>query len=282
MRSAKLFIALLLLISPALTFYSRASPRIYYIHVGDKKLEIGTYDTSTVRAIPFRSFPWSGVNDSLIADFILGGESCSILYYIHCWLGDTGFYQKGSIKAIRDLPVDKLIIIRWENSSLSYLDNYRKAEKKGSKISGLLEKLLGDPMQKNTLLVHSMGHSFWLGACRDLKPNQKYLDLIIMASADLNDDIFENKLSFLPQQADHIIIYIHRKDRLLRLARSKHNHKRLGLDGLKNASSYPNIRTVDVTGWPGKKGINPSNHTYFRDHDGVKADMKKRIMALSP
>lgn len=281
MRSVRLFIILLFLICPAFILSSHASPRIYYIHVGNKKLEIGTYDTCSLKTIPFRAFPWDRVNDSLITDFILGGESCSMLYYIHCWLGDTGFYQKGSIRAIRDLPVDKIIIVRWGNSGLSYLNNYRKAEMKGSKISGLLEKLLGHPMQKNILLIHSMGHSFWLGAHKDLKPDKKYLELIIMAGADLNDDIFENRLSLLPQQAGEIVIYKHQKDRILRLARSMHNHKRLGLDGLKSASSYLNIQTVDVTSWPGKKGINPANHTYFRDHDGIKKDMEIRISALS-
>jgi len=131
---------------------------------------------------------------------------------------------------------------------------------------------------ENELLCHSMGHSFLKGAIGKINKKHVYFDQIILASADLNMDALNKEMNGLSAVCNRITIYIHDKDRLLKMATFKHKNKRLGLINgyeIRKLYRFRNVDYINITHWEGNNTFNPSNHTYFKDHIAVMKDFNR-------
>lgn len=254
----------------------------YYIHIRQNAVEIGYYDSLTLKPVAFKSYSQENIDKDEIANYLIGKDPQSVLFYLHCWLGNISFYNKDVLKKLERLDdINKTISIVWESSGLRYHKSWEKARQQGHRLAGLFEYLLQyNTNSKNILLCHSMGHSVFLGLLDGLKEDRNYFRLILFAGADLPADIFQKDLHNLNTAADSIVIYTHQRDYILRISSMLNHQKRLGLispEEKNNLPSFPNIEITDITQWPGNKALSPSNHIYFKEHEGVREDMIRRI-----
>ncbi len=261
---------------------TRADMTHYYIHIKQDSVSIGSFNSRNYMSPPFRTYKQGNFNEKEIAGFLIGEDDQTILFYVHCWLGNIGFYNEGVLKKLDLLDgIDKTISIVWESTGPRYLRNWEQARLQGQRIAGLFEYLLRfSTNSKNILLCHSMGHAVFLGLNEGLKVSRNYFNLIVFAGADLPSDIFDKDLHYLSAAADSIVVYTHQRDYILKVSSRLHKQKRLGLvqsGELQNFAEAQNIMIVDVTQWPGNRAISPSNHIYFKEHDGVRADLINRI-----
>lgn len=254
----------------------------YYIHIKQNAIEIGCYDGLSLKPVVFKSYSQESIDKDEIASYLIGEEPQAVLFYLHCWLGNINFYNKDVLKKLERLDgVSKTISIVWESSGLRYHKSWEKARQQGHQLAGLFEYLLRfNEKSKNVLLCHSMGHSVFLGLLDGLQEERNYFRLILFAGADLPADIFQKDLQNFNTAADSIVIYTHQHDYILRVSSMLNHQKRLGLlspEEQGNLSSFPNIEIADITHWSGNKALSPSNHIYFKEHEGVREDMVRRI-----
>ena len=247
-----------------------------YIHIEKEEIEIGEYDPVTLKAIKFASYPSNNLPVEDIAGYLIGDKQQNILYYVHAWLGNLTFYNKKSIRKLRLLEgIDKMIAIRWENEGFSYISNWFKAPTTGKKIADLFEVILSRG-NSNILLCHSMGHSLLVGLAKKLLPGKIYFKVVLFAGADLPDDIFYNELNLFPSNTNHLVVYTHQKDWPLHISTWLHKKKRLGILSLQQHADFSyinNLVITDITYWKGSTAMSPSNHIYFKEHNGVRKDI---------
>ncbi|WP_336516959.1 alpha/beta hydrolase [Pollutibacter soli] len=281
MHIPKLTVIVILLLS-GIPKVADADVTHYYIHIKHDAVEIGCYDSLRLKPVPFKSYRWDDVNKDEIAAYLIGEDSQAVLFYLHCWLGSVGFYNKDVLKKLENLDgIDKTVSIVWESSGLSYHKSWEKARQQGHQLSRLFEYMLRfNEDSKNVLLCHSMGHSVFLGLLDGFQEGRNYFKLILFAGADLPSDIFQNDLQNLNTAADSIVIYTHQRDYILLISSILNHQKRLGMLSSveqNELSAFPNVEIADVTKWPGNKALSPSNHIYFKEHEGVRYDMMRRI-----
>ncbi len=261
--------------------------RDFYIHIRKESIEVGEYEKRTLKPFAFKTYPVNEVNeDEIRRYFFIDGEE-NILYYVHCWMGNFDFYNKGALKQLESLNrIDKMIAVKWESRGVFYRSNWYNARHEGGKVASLFAHLLQTEKKNNILLCHSMGHSVFLGMAKNIHPANPYFKLIIFAGADLPADVLDNELKAIGYLGAQVIIYTHQKDRMLQISGWLHQRKRLGILPLADSLRYEQIKNlsiIDVTDWAGNRSLSPSNHVYFKDHDGVKKDMNKWIeKALTP
>lgn len=280
------FVAIFICIVLSKTTIAENPMHDFYIHIRKESIEVGEYQKGTLKAVPFKIYPIGNINSEEIKEYFFDDGAENILYYVHCWLGNIDFYNKGAIKKLELLhKVNKMIAVKWESRGLFYRANWYNAQNEGAKIASLFVKLLGVSNKNNVLLCHSMGHSVLLGMVKKLEPDRKYFKLIFFAGADLPADMLNNELKGIIALSDQTIIYTHQKDRMLQLSGWLHHKKRLGVLPPESSSQYSrisNLTITDVTDWPGNHSKSPANHIYFKDHDGVREDMNTWINGALP
>ena len=247
-----------------------------YIHIKKEVIEIGEFEAGTMKPIKFCSYPSNDLSVEQISDYLVRDRKAKILYYVHAWLGNFTFYNNKSIRKLQLLTgVDEMIAIRWENDGFHYVRNWFKAQSTGKKIADLFELILSRS-ENNVLLCHSMGHSFLIGLVEKFQPGKLYFKVVLFAGADVPDDIFFNDFKLLPSYTNHIVVYTHQKDRPLHISKWLHGQKRLGILSPGQHTDFlhiTNLVITDITHWRGSTALSPSNHIYFKEHDGVRKDM---------
>jgi hypothetical protein len=279
--SLKRFVIIFITIVLSTTTHGENLMRDFYIHIRKESIEVGEYQQGTLKAIPFKVYPLSNINSEEIKEYFFDDGEENILYYVHCWLGNIDFYNKGAIKKLELLHrVNKMIAVKWESRGIFYRANWYNAQNEGSKIASLFAGLLAAGNKNNVLLCHSMGHSVLLGMVNKLEPDRKYFKLMFFAGADLPADMLNDELKRIVALSDQTVIYTHQKDRMLQISGWLHHKKRLGIlppDASVHYAGIPNLTITDVTDWPGNHSKSPANHIYFKDHDGVRDDMNTWI-----
>jgi hypothetical protein len=260
--------------------------RDFYIHIRKESIAVGEYQKGTLKAVPFKIYPIGSINSEEIKQYFFDDGEENILYYVHCWLGNIDFYNKGAIKKLELLHrVNKMIAVKWESRGIFYRANWYNAQNEGGKIASLFADLLGVSNKNNVLLCHSMGHSVLLGMVKKLEPHRKYFKLIFFAGADLPADMLNDELKGIIALSDQTIIYTHQRDRMLQISGWLHQKKRLGMLPPESSVHYSSINALtitDVTNWPGNHSKSPANHIYFKDHNGVREDMNAWLNGALP
>ncbi|MEZ4911884.1 MAG: alpha/beta hydrolase [Saprospiraceae bacterium] len=185
-----------------------------------------------------------------------------IIFYIHGYQADKQFFVRSSgqiiQKEIFDVPSHEYgmaVSLIWK-SVLGYDDAVANAYKKGQYFAEIVERIQkiqqnNCPQAKISVMAHSMGNRVWEGLFQNWVTAQPTLKLstVMLLAADLEDTVFNNTLSTLPDHAARIIVYHNHDDVTLSFANKFREHRRLGIYGPENPISLPkNIIVKDVTG----------------------------------
>ena len=107
------------------------------------------------------------------------------------------------------------------------------------------------------------------------------IDLILLCAADLKDTIFtETIMDHYTSKSDNTVVFYHKGDRTLRMAKRAVPGERLGINGPSNKEKLPDsvdlIETTefnDFETWPGKM----SKHRYYYDSDSARKIISKYL-----
>lgn len=152
----------------------------------------------------------------------------------------------------------------------------------------LFTRLVRDPnVDEVTVLAHSMGAWLTMESLRQMAIRDKHLpakiDTVILASPDIDVDVFRAQLASFGPERPHIVVFLSREDRALRLSRSLGgNVARLG--GV-DSSEKPWIeeKGVEVVDLSGASAADPLRHSKFaRDSNVVRFLGEELINGSAP
>ena len=149
---------------------------------------------------------------------------------------------------------------------MSYPHNWRRASEKGEPLGGLIAWICAHYSNKVNVLGHSMGNRFFEGTLRtaiEQYEESAQLGTVILFSPDLDAGIDDPDFQRLCRSAEEVVVFIHRRDRLLMLSSWTLGRERLGRSGPKgDIAAFPSMShllVIDMTGYV--KGI--QNHTHL-------------------
>jgi len=249
----------------------------YYVEIEENNLIIGKYEGKRYKENPIKAYPFDSANHAEIKEILLGTGQENVLYYFHALYGSTDPFHKNSLKFLDGLgAVDKTISVVWHAYKIGYKKNWRESVDLGKKVSGVLQALWETANKGNTVLCHSMGHRVFKGIIENLNTEAIHFQLLLFAGADLDTDVFANNLQVLPKISEKTVVYVNKKDRLLKISSKFHGKERLGLNGIANTQrvdSLQNLEVVDVTHSEGRRFFRFTNHAYFKKDEGVIRDI---------
>ncbi len=254
-------------------FAKHKSPNLY-IDIHKKYIEIGTYKKNRVAKLKYKKYDIDSIDIDEAKSFLIQQEDKSVLFYFHSLYGSITPYHKHSIKKLSRInQFKKIISIEWHGNDIRYKHLWNEAPQKGSSIRTLMAVLFSvEGLQKN-VLSHSMGNRVFEGIIANLDSVNYHLNTVIFVAADLDSDVFEKSLKQLTRNTAKIVIYIHKKDRLLKLSKWIHGRKRLGRDGISSNKQKDTIEVIDVTSSSSQRLIRLSNHIYFKLDKNVGKDI---------
>lgn len=274
----KKYCVLFLIFLPIL---SHSRPENFYIELGKNSIKIGQYAGKNFKKKPLKEYPYQSVNIAEIKQLLFENNEESVLYYFHCLYGGVRSFHKNSLKRLnQENETHKIISVVWHANYLAYEKNWEESIEQPQCLESLFFEFWSTADKNNSVLGHSMGHRIFAGLIKEIDNELVRFDKVIFAASDLDGDVFENNLKNLPTMSEKIVIYVHRKDRLLKISAKKHSRKRLGLHALENdvfLLEIDNLERIDVTNSSGKRFFRTTNHSYFKGDDQVLADIRNLL-----
>ncbi|MEL6922547.1 MAG: alpha/beta hydrolase [Bacteroidota bacterium] len=266
-----------------LNTFVKAESNHYYLKVLKNGVELGYYSNKWQRAKKIRRYAFHELNANEIRQTIFGEERGRVLYYFHCYLGNAPVYHHHSVKYLNQFSgIDKRVSIVWRSRRMGYQRSNAQAIREGKKLRELLSELFQTEANENVVLCHSMGNRVFEGVAAGLPADTRF-KLILLAASDVDVHIFKDSWAQLPLQSQKIVVYQHRKDRLLKTSKIVLKEERLGLHALQHMSAFrqmPNVEVVDITDAAGQKLIDTSNHTYWKYHSGLQRDIQLLLLGI--
>jgi len=250
----------------------------FYIEITKTEIEVGRYTDNKYKKRPIKSYKKEAIDMKDIKEiFDDKAKGKRVLFYFHSMWGSVQPYHNNSLKKInQSLKVDQIITVEWHADGLKYKKSWEQSIHQGAQISKLFEQLINNKHNEYFVLCHSMGHRIFEGVIKEIPASNHPIKAIFFAAADLDIDVFETNLKQLTTTCDQIIIYIHEKDRLLKVSKKIHKKERLGLHASKHRASFTaiaNLEIVNVTTSLEKKQRALSHHIYFKTNKSVLRDI---------
>ncbi len=187
--------------------------------------------------------------------------------------GQQGNFQRKNLRSIEkildnqpDDGIQTVISFIWHAGGLSYPRNWQRALAKGEYLGELIELISIHYNNKINVLCHSMGTRFFEGALRTtIQPDGEstLLGTVILFSPDLDASVDDPDFQRLCQSAEEVVVFMHRRDRLLKLSAWALGGERLGRSGPKGDSAafsmLSDLIVIDMT--DDVKGF--QNHTHL-------------------
>lgn len=257
---------------------TNAANNQYYMEILDSSVEIGKYIHKWCGQKEIGTFELDTINYKVIKSILLPDSSTKVLSYFHSLYGGTPIYHNHSIyKLNRIKGVETIISILWHPTKLTYIGAWKNSIAQGKSISKLFQYLLKD-RPHISVLCHSMGHRIFEGIMSKVKDTDNlHLENVLFASADLDIQVFDENLQYLPDIADTIVLYVNENDHFLQLSSMRLNKDRLGLDALdhkKKLLQIKNLQIVDLTYSDYDNILSLSQHIYFKNNKAVFHDIK--------
>jgi hypothetical protein len=257
-------------------FSSFVNGEVFYLKIDDAYIEFGEYDESN-RKTKIQKYNIEDA-EKLITEF-QKNRDLNVLYYIHSLYGHFRPYHKNSINQLKKIKgIDKIICIEWNAKKIWYKKVWKYAGVQGEQIGNLMDSFFS--INKNSILCHSMGNRVFEGIATKLTPLAN-VEKIILAAADLDINSFQNGSLFNNFKVDEIVVLVNERDHMLRLSKSMHRKKRLGLNGCEENlfSEIDNKEKVDI--WnvtrEVKDGKSGSWHIYFKRTESVFTRIKTKL-----
>ena len=250
----------------------------YYLEITKSGIEIGQYSKRNFKKERLKSYSKDQVDIGEISKFFTSKEQGHVLFYFHSMWGGVKPYHKNSLRKLNEIQgIDKTISIVWHADAMGYEGSWLGAIQQGRFISPIVSQLCLDSTGTYFVLCHSMGHRFFEGVMEALKDSAIRFQAVFFAAADLDVDVFSKNLAVLPVVSGKTVLYINRKDRLLKLSRRVHKRERLGLnaaDHLSELQRAGNVEVVDITDSKRSLFTLKSSHIYFKNRKSVLRDME--------
>ena len=254
----------------------------FFVEIKKNKIEVGIHSEKNLKKKVLQTFPKDKINLDEILKIVSFDENENILLYIHGIWGHLKPYHKNTLKRFGQLKgVDKTISIIWHPGGLRYKPAWKRTINKGKIIAPILQTIVSRKNNKYFLLCHSMGHRLLEGAISEMNLSEVKFQTIFFAAPDLDIDVFSKKLSDLPSIANKMILYNHKRDRLLKVSKIVHRRERLGLNAIDDLESFikiENLEVRDITRLKKGSGFSPTNHNYFKQHKTILKQISAEVI----
>jgi len=196
-----------------------------------------------------------------------------VLLYFHAMWGQQANFQRKNLRSIEkildsqpDNGIQTVISFIWHAGGMSYPRNWQRAYEKGEPLGELIGLIGMHYCNKVNVLCHSMGSRFFEGTLRSTigqYGKRTLLDKVILFSPDLDAGVDDPDFLRLCQSAEEVVVFIHRRDRLLKLSGWTLGRERLGRRGpqgdIAAVSTLSHLSVIDMTDHV--QGI--QNHTHL-------------------
>jgi esterase/lipase superfamily enzyme len=194
------------------------------------------------------------------------------------WGNNSVFHRLtlGYISEMIDNGQDNILLsVILPANQVGYKQNWKKVTTKGNRLGGFFTCIAREQKAPVNILSHSMGNRVFQGMWQQAG-NILQLENVVLASPDLDTDIFENDFKNLAQHSQRIIVVQHHHDRLLLVSSLVLGKERLGRT--RHISPVPaNMTILDATTWPSSRRVDMSNHLHFIFADSVRYQLKKLV-----
>lgn len=168
------------------------------------------------------------------------------------------------------------ILFSWPSrgSLFEYSYDRESANISRDALEKLLARLAASPaVSEVTVLAHSMGAWLTMESLRQMAIRNgrvpARVDNVILASPDIDVDLFRSQLKTLGEKRPHIVVFLSRQDRALRLSRSlAGNIERLGAADTE-AKPWISEKGVEVVDLTGVGGSDLTRHSKFSNNPDV-------------
>lgn len=188
------------------------------------------------------------------------GNGEAILYFHAMW-GQQVNFQRKCLRSVddilRDQPDDGIqtvISFIWHAGGVAYPLNWQGASEKGEPLGRLIRLIATYFDDKVNVLCHSMGNRFFEGTLRTMTDSHEkdtIFGTVILFSPDLDAEVGDPDFIRLCQSAEEVVVFIHRRDRLLMLSSWTLGRERLGRNGPKGDitafSTSSRLLVIDMT-----------------------------------
>lgn len=275
---------LIIIVSSLLPFYGYSNTEYTYIDIKNDKIQLGSYAGDWSIKVDRLKLNLGDDNHEKIDNYLDIEKGDKVLLYFHSLYGGVNVYHKNTIKKLKNIEgFDKVISVIWHTENIYFLNSWQNAIETSQLYQPILAPILENAEIETHVLCHSMGHRIFEGLVKDYSKSEINLKSVLFAAADLNLDVFEKSLINLPSLTDKLIVYVHEKDRILKVSGKSHKGNRLGLDGLtllNSLSSISNLERINVTNSSGVKFFRLSNHIYFKRDKMVLMDINNVLNDL--
>ena len=275
-----LFLILFILLSFMHKGFS--NPSHFFIEIKKKNIVVGKHAERNLRKQTLQTFSKNKIDLDEVLKIVASKEDENVLLYIHGVWGNISSYHKNSIKKLGGIKgVDKTISIIWHPGGLRYEPAWKRTIDKGKIIAPILQAIVSQKKNKYFLLCHSMGHRLLEGAMDEMDLSEMQFQTVFLMAPDLDIDVFSKKLFALPSIANKVILFNHKKDRMLKVSKMVHRRERLGLNAIEHLEDFKKIENLnlkDISSLKKGSGFSPTNHNYFKKHKVVLTLMEKEIV----
>ena len=196
-----------------------------------------------------------------------------VLLYFHAMWGQQANFQRKCLRSVEkilnnqpDTGIHTVISFIWHAGGVAYPLNWQRACEKGELLGELIGWIGVHYSDKVNVLCHSMGNRFFEGALRNT-PHQPagntLFNTVILFSPDLDADVGDPDFRRLCQSARQVVVFIHRRDRLLMFSDWTLGRERLGRSGPKGdvVATSPSFRLSVIDMTDHVRGL--QNHTHL-------------------
>lgn len=254
--------------------YGSAHVEHYFLKVGrnGKSLELRKEDDKgrTVQKLKFNCDEQPGVLVKKLSG--TGLFEKRLWVYFHCMYGNNSLFHRftlGYIDQIVDNGQDNIVLsVIWPANKIGYKQNWKKAIAKGQRLGNFFSCIAQKQKAPVNIISHSMGNRIFQGIWQ-VMGHQLKCENVVLASPDLDTDIFGQDFKNLPEQSQRIIMVQHHNDRLLLASTLVHGRQRLG----RTRHIHPapqNLKVIDATPYSSFRGLEMSNHLHFIFADSVR------------
>lgn len=184
-----------------------------------------------------------------------------VLLFFHAMWGQQASFQRKNLRSLEKIldnqsgdGIQTVISFIWHAGGVSYPRNWQRASEKGEPLGELVSWIGGHYSNKVNVLCHSMGTRFFEGALRTAVErcgNNTLLGAVILFSPDLDAGVDDPDFLRLCQSSEEIVVFMHRRDRLLLLSGWALGRDRLGRSGPKGDtaafSALSHLLVIDMT-----------------------------------
>lgn len=281
MKTRSLFILLFALAFSLGTKVSLAGVQLYYLKVcrDGRTLELRK-ENDRGQVTQKISFKYTETPEMLAKKLSASGLFQKRLWvYFHCMWGNNSLFHRFTLNYITEMVdngQDNIVLsIIWPANKIGYKQNWKKVNAKGQRLGNFFTCIAQQQKAPVNVLSHSMGNRVFQGVWQ-AAGSQLKLENVILASADLDTDIFARDFKNLSAQTQRIIVVQHHNDRLLLASTIVHRRERLGRT--KNVHTPPqNLMILDATPYASSRTVDMSNHLHFIFADSVRHQLKRIV-----